>query len=186
MLAKFGQGWLPWWTLLIDMGLFLFSGPIRSKKTQKALASVPSGSHTKLKITRRTTGARGFNFLTNFEQFWMIWKYLELYRTIFSVHLCLFWSILVKLGLSCSILGYLGLSQAMSENPWLSLAISNYLWLSANLWLSRVIPGYIQLSRFILSYFWAISGNHWIYLAISAYLWLFLAIWGLLGISRDT
>ena len=83
------------------------------------------------------------------------------------------------------VLVFLRLCRKIPGYLWLYLTISGYLPASDCLDLSRVIPGYIQHSRFILSYFWAISGNYWLYLAISVYLWLFLAIWGYLGIPKN-
>ena len=112
-------------------------------------------------------------------KFWTILNDLEVFGTLSNNFLGPSLSILVNLSKSGSILLYLALSWAIlvflrlcRKIPgylWLYLTISGYLPTSDCLGLSRVIPGYIQLSRFILSYFWDLSYNLWLYLAISSY-----------------
>ena len=100
----------------------------------------------------------------------MIFKYLELYRTIFLVHLL---SILVYHCLSRSSLGYLGLNRSFS----LSEPILGY----PCLYLA--VLGYVRLSQAIVGYFGqslAICG--YLSLAISGYFWLSGVILGYLRI----
>ena len=130
----------------------------------------------------------------------MIFKYFELYRTIFLVHLCLSRSIIVYLGLAWAILDSIAHSHCLSQSwvipvyIWLFWAMSGYLrlslgilgnlWLSVAiyLWLSWVISGYLGVPQdrwSILEYigpYLLISGYLWLSLAISSCFWLSLAI----------
>ena len=121
-------------------------------KSQERLS--PLSNHIKkqnfesysIEIKRRTKGAKGCNFLTSNEQFWMILKYL--------VSLELFQAILIYLRLTQVILGYLGLSQqSISGYSWLHTAFPSYpalsLFILVYLFLSRTIFGYLGLSRVI-------------------------------------
>ena len=146
--------------------------------------------------TRRTTGARGCNFLTSFEQFWIILNFIE---PLFDLS----WSISIYLGLSCSFSGYFWFSWAISGHlvqyqaifdclglSWVHPAISGYFWLSlassvylllswaisGYLWLSLAISGYIGLNKII-------SSNLGPSRSISGYLWLSQAITGYLRLS---
>ena len=113
------------------------------------------------KITRRTTGAQGCNFLTIFEQFWIILNYFELYRTIFAKSFLIYfgqsWFILVYLSLSSSIfvylnvclfiLDYLGLSQSILVYLGLSHPISVYFRLSLLSQAFLAVSGYLSLTK---------------------------------------
>ena len=89
------------------------------------------------KITRRTTGARGYKF----ELFWSIFNYIEQFsRSLLPI--------LLFLGLFRYILEYLGLSRAMSGYLWLSQAISGYLGLSL-----AILDYLLLFETFIFLYF---------------------------------
>ena len=77
-----------------------------------------------IRITRRTTGARGCKF-------WTILKHFELYRTIWN---------------------YLGLSGTISDYHGLSRTFSDYLGLPWTIGLSRTISEYLILPQTILDY----------------------------------
>ena len=88
-----------------------------------------------IKITRRTTGARGCYFLSSFNNFWMS-------RAI-SSYIGLSWYILHYLGLSRTISDYLRLSQTV----WTILYYLGLFWtISDYLWLSGTILDYLGLS----------------------------------------
>ena len=78
------------------------------------------------KITRRTTGARGYKF----ELFQSIFNYIKQFSRSILVYLGLFWTISVHLGLSQSISVYLSLSRSISVYPGLSQTILDYFRLS--------------------------------------------------------
>ena len=109
-----------------------------------------------IKITRRTTGARGYKFELFQSNF-------QLYKTIFLVYLVLsrfilvyfelFWTILVYLGASRCILVYLGLTRSISVYLGSSQSIWDYLGLYWTIWdylgLFGTIWDYLGLPRTI-------------------------------------
>ena len=134
-------------------------------------SSAKAGTGNKKKITRRTTGAQGYKF----ELFQSIFY---LYRTIFSVYLCLswfisylglFWTILVYLCPSWSISDYLGLSWTILVYLGPSWSISVYLGLSGTIW------DYLGLFGTIWDYL-ALSGTIWYYLVLSDTIWDYMGL----------
>ena len=104
-------------------------------------------------------------------KFSKIFKYFELYWTIFSFFFGLFLSQSTSgyLGLFRAVSGYIGLSRVIFGGPRLLPAISCYLqdypWVYPVVWLSLAISGYFGLPQ-------AISGGHGLSWSISVYLLL--------------
>ena len=133
-----------------------------------------------------TTGAQGCNFLTSFEQFWIVLNYFELYWTIFAKSILIYfgqyWSILVYLSLSLSIFVYLNVCLFILDYLGLSQSILVYLGLS------HPISVYFRLSR-LSQAFLAVSGYlslTWPILAILYYLGLPWPIRGYIRLSQPT